>query len=215
MSSNLDIISPYKNIIQHTKIQIHPHQMNSDIKNNMKIVLQKKVEHKCNNNGYIDEIFDIEEYSDGIMIPENLSGSINYDIKYSCRLCLPLENSIIIGQIKAINYELVCVSNGPITIFIPQKNIDTNIWNVSNDITHIKSNNTLKISDYVKVLITRIKINKGAKQIICMGKLVEFATNNEKIKFFGTALNEEENQDNSENDNDNNNDNDKNTNFII
>ena len=52
----MKLISPYRNIKQYTRISIEPYHMNSDIKNNMKLVLKKKVEKRCNNNGYIDDI---------------------------------------------------------------------------------------------------------------------------------------------------------------
>ena len=40
----MSLVSPYKNIEQHTKILIEPHQMNSDIRNHLKFNLKKKVE---------------------------------------------------------------------------------------------------------------------------------------------------------------------------
>ena len=64
------------------------------------------------------------------MPPENLSGDIIFNIKYQCRLCLPTENSIIIGNIKTINQELIIAINGPIFIFIPKENVDGEIWNI-------------------------------------------------------------------------------------
>ena len=39
----MKLVSPYRNIKQHTRISIEPYHMNSDIKNNMKIILKKKV----------------------------------------------------------------------------------------------------------------------------------------------------------------------------
>ena len=44
----MELISPSKNIIQYCRIQIPAHMMNSDIEDNMTIVLQQKVESKCN-----------------------------------------------------------------------------------------------------------------------------------------------------------------------
>ena len=38
----MNIISPYKNVEQYTRIIIEPHQMNTDIKNYMKYNLKKK-----------------------------------------------------------------------------------------------------------------------------------------------------------------------------
>lgn len=204
MDNNYEIVSPYKNMKQYTKIQIFPHQMNSDIDNNMQIVLQKKVFNKCNNDGFVDKIHEITSYEDGIMIPENLSGSINYNIEYNCRLCIPIENTVIIGQVKAVNFELIVIVNGPIIVFIPQKDIETNIWAISNEFNHIKKNTKLKIGDYVKILILKTKINKGDSQIKCMGRLLDYASNEEKNNFFGNNT-ENIDEDNKEED----------TNFII
>jgi hypothetical protein len=52
---------------------------------------------KCNRNGFIDEIYRIIDYSDGFMPPENLNGAAIFEISFHCRLCIPIENSIIIG----------------------------------------------------------------------------------------------------------------------
>jgi tRNA(Ile)-lysidine synthase TilS/MesJ len=70
------IVNPYKKIIQYTRISLEAYHLNSDIRNNMKLVLKKKVEKKCNKNGYIDEVYRITEYSDGILFAENLNGNV-------------------------------------------------------------------------------------------------------------------------------------------
>ena len=96
------LVSPYKNSTQYTKIQIKPHMMNSDIQNIMKLVLRKKVEKICNKYGFIDEVHRIESFEEEDLRAENLSGCASYFINYHCRLCIPIENSIIIAQVKAI-----------------------------------------------------------------------------------------------------------------
>jgi DNA-directed RNA polymerase subunit E'/Rpb7 len=87
--------------------------MNVDIRENMKDVLKYKVEKKCNNNGFVDEVYRIVEYSDGLMPSENLNGSAIYNVVYHCRLCIPVENTIIIAQVQIINQELVIAISGP------------------------------------------------------------------------------------------------------
>ena len=67
----MNIISPFKNVEQYTRIIIEPHQMNSDIRNHMKFNLKKKVEelsNKYNENDYYEKYsseerdnFDIEK----------------------------------------------------------------------------------------------------------------------------------------------------------
>ena len=121
------IVSPYKNIKQHTRISLEPYHMNSDIRNNMKLVLKKKVEKKCNKNGFIDEVFKILEFSDGLLIPENLNSAAIYNITYHCRICIPIENTTIIAYIKLISTDLIVAINGPLFIFIPKNYVDNTV----------------------------------------------------------------------------------------
>ena len=182
-----EITLPYRNIIQHTRVQILPHMMNSDIESNMDIVLQKKVEGKCNRYGYIDKVHRIDTYDEEIMTSENLSGAANYNITYHCRICIPVENTIIIGTVKALNSELVIVSNGPLIIFIPKTNIDSNLLEISNELVDKTTKSPLKQNDFVKVLIDKIKINQGDTQIKCIGKLLNRAVDDEIKHFFGSS----------------------------
>jgi DNA-directed RNA polymerase subunit E'/Rpb7 len=158
--------------------------MNSDILNNMKIVLKKKVEKKCNKNGYVDEVYRILEYSDGYMPPENLNSSAIYNIIYHCRLCIPIENTIIIGNVRVINMELVIALNGPIIIFIPKENVDNTIWNIINNYTNLNNNNKLSTNEYVKIQILDKRINQNDSQIKVIGKLLDYATEEEIQKYY-------------------------------
>lgn len=191
----MNVISPYKNVEQYTRIIIEPHKMNSDIRNHFKFNLKKKVEKKCNKSGYVDEVYRIIQYSDGIMLPENLSGNAIYDITYHCRLCIPVENSIIIGQIKIINQELVFASNGPIMIFIPRTNVDTNIWDIADNFSHKnKKDVKLNIGDYVYTQIINKRINYHDTQIKTIGRLLDIATEKDITDFFGSKIVEENNE---------------------
>lgn len=178
-------ISPYKNVEQYTQILLEPYQMNSDIRIHLKANLKKKVEKKCNKNGYVDEVYKILEYGDGIMKPENLSGNVLYNIKYHCKLCLPIENSIIISQVKVINQDLVITINGPIMNFIPRDNIDTSVWDILENFKHKnKENEKLKIGDYVLVQILNKRINSRDTQIKTICKLLDFASENQVKDYF-------------------------------
>jgi DNA-directed RNA polymerase subunit E'/Rpb7 len=178
-------ISPYKNVEQYTQILLEPYQMNSDIRIHLKANLKKKVEKKCNKNGYVDEVYKILEYGDGIMKPENLSGNVLYNIKYHCKLCLPIENSIIISQVKVINQDLVITINGPIMNFIPRDNIDTSVWDILENFKHKnKANEKLKIGDYVLVQILNKRINSRDTQIKTICKLLDFASENQVKDYF-------------------------------
>ena len=190
------IMSPYKNIHQYTKIQLLPHMLNSDIKNNMELVLIQKVEKKCNKNGYIDKVYEITEYGDGYMLPENLLGSVHYNIKYHCRVCIPVENTVIIAQVKRFNPLLIILHNGPVTIFVPKVDIDSTKWDIGSIFTHKKTGEEVENDRYMKVLIKKTKINQLDTKIKCMGKLIDFASKEETAKYFGNYIEEEVAEDN-------------------
>jgi DNA-directed RNA polymerase subunit E'/Rpb7 len=186
-------ISPYKNVEQYTRISIEPHQMNSDILNNMKINLKKKVEKKCNKNGFVDEVYRIINYSDGELLADNLMGNVIYNITYHCRLCLPIENTIIISQVKIINQELVATINGPIMTFIPKYYIDTNTWDINTNFKHKTKNTKLEIGNYVLVQIINKRINQNDYQIKTIGKLIDYADEKDVKEQFGYNEIEESN----------------------
>ena len=195
----MKLVSPYRNIKQYTKISLEPYYMNTDIINNMKVVLKKKIEKKCNKNGYVDEVYRIMEYSDGIMPAENLNGNAIYNIIYHCKICIPIENTIIIGLIKVINQELIIAINGPIMFFIPKENIETTIWDVHDGYVNKTDKKKLVIGDYVKIQILDKRINQNDTQIRTIGKLLEIANEEEIDKFYGTKIVETKKNDNESN----------------
>ena len=199
------LVSPYKNVEQYTRISVPPHQLNSDIRNNIKLILKKKVEKKCNKNGFVDEVYKIVEFEDGEMYPENLSGSVMFDVKYHCKLCIPIENTIIIAKVVIINQELIIATNGPLFIFIPKDNIDNNIWNISdNDLISKKTDNKLKVNDFVKVTIANKKINKDDWQIKAIGILNDIADKKDIEKYYGHLEELEGDEDEIDKENDDN-----------
>ena len=205
------LVSPYKNSTQYTKVQIKPHMMNSDIQNIMKLVLRKKVEKRCNKYGFIDEVHRIETFEEEDLKPENLSGCASYYINYHCRLCIPIENSIIIAQVKAINQELILAINGPIMIFIPKDNIDASIWDVTDKFLNRKDKSNLKINHFIKIEVINKRINQGDHQIKVIGKILDYATEDDVDKYFGSIINKEIEKEDDTSDKDKNEEN----NFII
>jgi DNA-directed RNA polymerase subunit E'/Rpb7 len=198
----MKLTSPYRNIKQNTNISLEPYYMNSDIRNNMKIILKKKVEKKCNENGYIDEVYRIMKYEDGNLVSENLSGNVIFNIHYHCKICIPIENTIIIGQVKVINQEVIVCINGPIMIFITKDNIDTNIWEISDGYLHKPRKEKLMVGQYIKIHILNKNINHGDVQIKAIGIMMDYATTDELTKYYGNIIEESplnENVDETEN----------------
>lgn len=198
----MNLTTPYKNVDQTTSVLLEPYQMSSDISINLKNNLKKKIEKKCNKYGYIDQVYKIIKKSEGIMKPENLSGNVIYNLVYQCKLCMPIENTIIIGQVYVINQELIFAKNGPIMIFLPKQHIDSTYWNILDDCIY-KNNRQqvidekitpelenkqiiLKIHDHVCVQIINKRVNENDNQIKVIGKLLDLATKEEVNTFFGT-----------------------------
>jgi DNA-directed RNA polymerase subunit E'/Rpb7 len=182
------LVSPYKNITQYSKIQVKPNQMNSDIKNIVKMTLRKKVEKKCNKNGFIDEVYRIEESEAMDMEPENLSGCCNFKVSFHCRICIPVENTQLVVQIKNLNQVLILAVNGPIMIFIPKENIDLDVWDIYDHFLHKKTKEVLKVNSFVKVEVIKARINQLDYQIKVIGKLLDFATEDEVNKYYGNVV---------------------------
>tara|TARA_B110000908_G_C10265575_1_gene463556 strand:- start:4125 stop:4706 length:582 start_codon:yes stop_codon:yes gene_type:complete len=186
----MSLISPYQDTFQYTRIKLEPHYFNSDLEPNLLHILRQKDSKKCNKNGFIDEIYNIESYKGGYISSNNLSGSAMFDIKYNCRICYPIIRSTIIIQIKTINQELIVGTNGPIFIFIPKEEIDTTFWNFSESFNNKTTGKSLKENDFVKVEILDRRINQGGFIINTIGKLLDHASTSEIRKFYGVIEDE-------------------------
>ena len=188
------LVSPYIDTEQYTKISLHPYQMTNDININLKINLKKKVEKKCNQNGYVSRIYKILEHSHGLIDAENFNASANFEIKYSCKLCLPVENTIIIGKIRTINRVLMVIENGPILSIILSNNINYENFklNSQNNLVSNKTKNELNVGDFIKVKILSKTFNFNDNQIKTMGYLEDVANKEETDKYFSTITQDNE-----------------------
>jgi len=187
------LTSPYVDTEQFAKISLQPYQMTNDININLKINLKKKVEKKCNQNGYISKIYKIVEKSHGIIDAENFNASATFQIKYNCKLCLPIENTIIIGKIRTINRVLMVIENGPILSIVLSNNINFENFklNNQNNFENRKSKKELKVGDFVKIKILSKTFNYNDNQIKTMAFLEDIASSQEINKYYDTI-----NQDN-------------------
>ena len=215
------LVNPYKDVEQHTVVSLEPYQMNSDIAINTKINLKNKVENKCNKYGFVAKVHKILERSDGNLPAENFSGNAIYNIKYHARVCIPVNNTYIIGKISVSNKKLIVATNGPIRIFMPRNNIDTNNFELrNNDLFHKKSNKILSIDMYVKVLILNHRISENSPEINSIGILYNIASESEVNKFYGSEISSSEDKKNnyislSDEESDEESENNEETNFII
>ena len=175
----MDIKLPYITTELTTSIAIEPILLNNNLYNNLKDKLKDKVLNKCLQLGFVTNVYNISHYSNGILIPENFSGDILFNIKYNARLCYPIKNTNIVAKIINITKVLIVAANGPIVVIIKINNFDnTNLKkNNKNEITY--SNNLLKLEDDIIINIENININDKDTRILVLGKLINIANEND------------------------------------
>jgi DNA-directed RNA polymerase subunit E'/Rpb7 len=175
---------PYYDVEQDERILLKPQQMNSDILLNLKINTKEKIEGRCNKYGYIEKVYKILQYNDGLLESENLSGGAVYRVKYHCRMYSPLENTSIVGEIILLNPELIIVINGPIRMFIPRDSINNDAFDMNRSFMIKKTKESLQLNQKVVVTIKEKKINPGDKNIKCIGYLQDVASEKQIKEYY-------------------------------
>lgn len=185
---DITMTSPYINTKLYKSIILHPHQMNNNIYINLKKNLEDAVVKKCMSNyGLILKVIEIIEIKDGIIEAENVEASALFPVIFSCRLCKPLKNKIIICQIDRVNKVLITARNGPITVIIPNNRINESKFFIDNNNNiRIKENKSeqLTSNSFVKTLLTSIEFNDGDNQIKAIASLEDMATEQDIQKFY-------------------------------
>ena len=179
-----EIVSPYFNFELYTTLLLSPNQMNNNLYVNLKKNLKSKVEKKCNKIGYIINVYNILSYDDGILEAEDFTGSAKYNIKYSARLCCPVENTFIICKIENMNKLLIKAKNGPILIIINNNNINTDNFKKDNEQNIIHKNKMLKVNDYIIIKVLAKKLNNNDIRICTLGYLENIPTDKQINTFF-------------------------------
>ena len=187
------ISTPYLDSELYSRILIRPQQINNDIYINLKNNLKKKVEKKCNKYGFITKIYKILDFSEGEVVPENFDSSIVFNVKFSCRICLPVSDTNIICKIELLNKSLIKASNGPIVCIIGINYINENIFSLNNkgDIININNNEVLKSGDYIIVKIKGTNFFPGDERIVILGGLESLPTNEEIQTYYKENLESE------------------------
>lgn len=180
--------SPYFNCKMFASVGLFPHQFDSNYALHIKNNLIKRLEKKCNKDyGYIVKIFGILELNDGLVHGDNPMAVAMFNVAFSCKLCKPINNSIIVCQIKQITRELMSANNGPIVIFIQPEDINQKNFSIdSNGNIKYKKNkidNVLTKNTFVLVKIMQNVFYDSDNAITALGRLEDIA-NDEQIKMF-------------------------------
>jgi DNA-directed RNA polymerase subunit E'/Rpb7 len=189
MSTN-QLVLPIINTVLSTKVSLLPKQMNNDIYYNLKYNIEKKVQGKCNEFGYVIKVLKIENYSDGEVEGENFTGSAVYNIRYLASLCIPVEKTQIICRIENINNAIILATHGPISCVITPDNINTLIFVNEIGKYYYNVNNTrteLKKGDLVKLTVLSKKLYKN-DIMISLGFLDQIAVQGEIDNYYKPEL---------------------------
>lgn len=185
-----NLIYPCKNDILHTKITLHPHQIQTDLYLNLKKNLINKVEKKCTKDGFITKVHKITNSSNGILSPENFTSAAVCDVEYVANICYVAVDIIIIAKIASSNTNmnfLLSVFGNIIRIITAcnTRDLNTKVFTIGNDksIIHIPTQHTITTGDYVKIQIKSIKFFQNDTVIKCMGVLYDMPTQEEIQKF--------------------------------
>lgn len=185
-----ELVYPCKDEVLYTRVILYPHQMNNDIYIYLKSNLVEEVEGKCIKDGYVIKVYKILEYTDGIVEPENFTGSAVYNVKYLANICTILKDTTIVCKISSYipNANFALADFGSMVKIIFTKNerdLNTKAFTLANDknIIHIATQKKININDYVKLQIKSIKFYHNDTIIKCMGYLYDIATVEEISKY--------------------------------
>lgn len=178
-----EVVYPCKDEKLYTRVILKPHQMNDDLYLSLRKNLVDKIEGKCTKDGFIIKIYKIIEYKNGVIEPENFTGSAVYDVTYLAKICSILKETIIVAKITSYvpNAGFALSDFGSIVKIIFTKNerdINSKVFSIGNDknILYIPTQKKLGVNDYVKIQIKSIKFSPNDTVIKCMGYLDNIAT---------------------------------------
>jgi hypothetical protein len=125
----------------------------------------------------------------GIMIPEDNSSSVTFKIKFSCRLCHPLENTRIICKVNQTADVFISLIRDPIHIIVTtgDDRINGNVFykdHYEKKIKVKKTNDVLEPGTFVKATILSKAFTDKDKKIIAIGTLDDIATDEEIEKYY-------------------------------
>jgi len=185
----MEIESPYIDTKLYTNVTLYPNQMTNNVYLNLKANLVEELNRKCfGDYGYIAKIYEILSYDNNRIEAENTMSAGVYDVCFSCRLCRPIKNTVIICEIEKINKALMRVVNGPIKIFITHERINPNIFFKDNNgnLRYMSKDRSylLKQHEFVRIRVIQTTFNSGENVINALGFLDNMATDDDIKSYY-------------------------------
>lgn len=169
----------------HDIVTIFPWQLNNELYLHLKKNLKEKVEKKCIDIGYICKVLDIVEYKNGYLLPEDLTGNVNFKITYNAKVCIPIPNNLIICKVDQIFKSVIMAQNGPVVALIKFTDISINFTlNNLGGVVYKRNNKVLEPGDYIKVSIRSKRSFNGDTHIGVMGFIEDMVVQEEINKYM-------------------------------
>lgn len=189
--------NPFIDTTLYTTIALHPRQLNNDIYINLKQTLIRQLEGKCYKNyGFISKIYEILERDNGFIVPEDTLSSAVFKIKFSCRLCHPIENTQIVCQIDQISNVFIRLRHDPIQIIVTNDldRIKSDLFSLENNVLkYKKTNEILEKGQFVKTTILGKTFTDKDKRIIVIGTIDDIASDDDISLFYKQEYDKEKN----------------------
>ena len=156
----------YKESIFSTNIQLRPNEYNQSINETLLEKLKKKVEGKCDKNGFIKpDSADILRRSIGTIQQSQFNGYCSFKVWYKVSCCNPVEGMVVKCSVlnknkMGIFCELYNHSPSPLTIILAKQH-------------HLRDDRyeEVKVGSSIDVEIVGIKFEYNDTQISCIGRI--------------------------------------------
>ncbi len=176
-----------QNIIIKEKVKIHPHLLNEDLLDNVFDIIKLKYENRCNKDGFVMKINDVNLLDENYIDIEDNSSAVVNIVNINLNICIPMINDTIIFKVIKVENVLKIAQNGPLYLIIKELDDLINKDNfklLDNKIYNINTKSNLKVDDYIEVIIKQFKIQPYNDKIILIGYLNNIIEEKEAVKFI-------------------------------
>lgn len=160
-----------------TRVVLLPNQLNASLKTSLLENLRNEVERKTVDNGVVMKINRVISHDHGIVDRSGFSGSVIYNVEYSCHLCSPAENMELVCVLTNSDVEgyLIC-SNGPLIVMVSIDMVDSDDFRRKGKYITTRDGQELTLGQHLKVSIISYKMAKGQTTMNAYCKLISLPT---------------------------------------
>jgi len=168
---------PYFVTNLNAEVRVAPNMMTNNIIERIKHSLEYNYVNKCFlNYGYIEKIYGVDE-NIGIVnvMAEDFTNSGIVKVNFKCRICNPIEKTIIVGKITGINNVVIKAQNGPIKFIINGSDINKENIQFRNNAYYPKNkkgeiiNKQITNGTWINIKVMGKRIRNRSSEIFVLG----------------------------------------------